>query len=107
MKNTVLITGGAQRIGAIISERIAREGWNVIIHYNKSRNKAFNLKKKLSSYKINSCCIKADLSKESDLKKLFTYAKKEMGGVNCLINNASTFELDSIENIKKKIGIII
>ena len=48
MKNTVLITGGSQRIGAVISERIAREGWNVIIHYNKSRNKAFNLKKKLS-----------------------------------------------------------
>ena len=45
MKNTVLITGGSQRIGAVISERIAQEGWNVVIHYNKSKNKAFNLKK--------------------------------------------------------------
>ncbi len=102
MKNTVLITGGSQRIGAVISERIAQEGWNVIIHYNKSKNKAFNLKKRLSSYKVNSCCIKADLSKELELKKLFINAKKEMGNISCLINNASTFELDSIESIKKK-----
>jgi len=102
LKNTVLITGGSQRIGAVISEHIAQEGWNVVIHYNKSKNKAFNLKKKLTSYKINCCCIKADLSKESELKKLFTYAKKEMGNINCLINNASTFELDNIHNIEKK-----
>ena len=71
MKNTVLITGGSQRIGAAISERIAKEGCDVIIHYNKSKNKAFNLKKKLDLYKVNICCIKADLSKESELKKLF------------------------------------
>ncbi|PPR37538.1 MAG: Enoyl-[acyl-carrier-protein] reductase [NADPH] FabL [Alphaproteobacteria bacterium MarineAlpha6_Bin4] len=102
MENTVLVTGGSQRIGAVISDRLAREGWNVIIHYNKSKKKAFNLKKNLSTYKINCCCIKADLSKELELKKLFKNAKKEMGVITCLINNASTFELDNLENIKKK-----
>ena len=102
MKNTVLITGGSQRIGASISERIAKEGWDVVIHYNKSKKQAFRLKRKLSLYNVKISCIKANLSKESDLKKLFTYAKKEMGEITCLINNASTFELDNIENIKKK-----
>ena len=102
MKNTVLITGGSQRIGASISERIAKEGCNVVIHYNKSKKQAFRLKRKLSLYNVKVSCIKAILSKESDLKKLFTYAKKEMGEITCLINNASTFELDNIENIKKK-----
>tara|TARA_Y100000590_G_scaffold428476_1_gene539834 strand:- start:12079 stop:12837 length:759 start_codon:yes stop_codon:yes gene_type:complete len=102
LENTVLVTGGSQRIGAVISDRLAREGWNVIIHYNKSKKKAFNLKKNLSTYKINCCCIKADLSKELELKKLFKNAKKEMGVITCLINNASTFELDNLENIKKK-----
>ena len=107
MENTVLVTGGSQRIGAVISDRLAREGWNVIIHYNKSKKKAFNLKKNLSTYKINCCCIKADLSKELELKKLFKNAKKEMGVITCLINNASTFELDNLENIKKKNGTTI
>jgi len=48
LKNTVLITGGSQRIGAVISERIAQEGSDVVIHYNKSKKQAFSLKKKLS-----------------------------------------------------------
>tara|TARA_Y100000590_G_scaffold342301_1_gene390808 strand:+ start:841 stop:1599 length:759 start_codon:yes stop_codon:yes gene_type:complete len=102
MKNTVLITGGSQRIGAAIAERIAKEGWNVVIHYYKSKKEAFNLKKKLNTYKISCSCIKANLSKELELKKLFINAKKDMGNINCLINNASTFELDNINNIKKK-----
>ena len=57
MKKTVLITGGSQRIGAVISERIAQEGSNVVIHYNKSKKQAFSLKKKLSSYNVKACCI--------------------------------------------------
>lgn len=102
MKNTALVTGGSQRIGKVICENIAKNGWNVVIHYNKSKTNALNLKNKLISYNVKSCCIKADLSKDLELKKLFIKAKKEMGNINCLINNASTFELDSIHNIEKK-----
>ena len=102
MENTALVTGASQRIGRVICENIAKKGWNVVIHYNKSKKKAHELKKKIISYNVNACCIKADLSKETELKKIFINTKKEMGNINCLINNASTFELDSIENIKKK-----
>jgi short-subunit dehydrogenase len=102
MENTALVTGGSERIGKAICECIAKGGWNVIIHYNKSKINALNLNKKLISYNVKSCCIKADLSKDLELKNLFINAKKEMGNINCLINNASTFELDSIHNIEKK-----
>ena len=102
MENTALVTGGSERIGKAICECIAKGGWNVIIHYNKSKINALNLNKKLISYNVKSCCIKADLSKDLELKNLFINAKKKMGNINCLINNASTFELDSIHNIEKK-----
>jgi len=102
LKNTALITGGSERIGKVICESIARKGWNVVVHYNKSKTSAFSLKNKLNSYNVKSYCIKADLSKDIELKKLFIKAKKEMGNINCLINNASTFELDNIHNIEKK-----
>ena len=39
MKNTVLITGGSQRIGKIICQKMAKEGWNIAIHFNKSEKK--------------------------------------------------------------------
>ena len=102
MKNTVLITGGSQRIGKIICQIMAKEGWNIAIHFNKSEKKTKELSNSLKKYNIKTACIKADLSKEKELKKLFSKAKKNLGPINCLINNASTFELDSIDNINKK-----
>ncbi len=102
MKNTTLITGGSQRIGKAICEKLAKEGYNIAIHYNKSKKQAISLKNKFENYNIKVCCIKANLSNEKELKNLFIKVKKKIGIINCLINNASTFELDDINNINKK-----
>ena len=102
MKNTVLITGGSQRIGKIICQKMAKEGWNIAIHFNKSEKKTKELSNSLKKYNIKTACIKADLSKEKELKNLFSKARKSLGPINCLINNVSTFEIDSIDNINKK-----
>ena len=102
MKNTVLITGGSQRIGKIICQIMAKEGWNIAIHFNKSEKKTKELSSSLKKYNIKTACIKADLSKEKELKNLFSKARKSLGPINCLINNVSTFEIDSIDNINKK-----
>ena len=102
MENTALVTGGSQRIGKMICSAIAKNGWNVVIHFNKSKKKAKDLSDNLRKYNIKTTCIKADLSKEKELKNLFSKAKKNIGPINCLINNVSTFELDSIDNINKK-----
>ena len=79
MKNTVLITGGSQRIGAIISERIAQEGWNVVIHYNKSKNKAFNLKKKTNLLQNKLLLYKSRFIKRDRNKKIIYIRKKRNG----------------------------
>ena len=102
MNNTALVTGGSQRIGKAICEKIAKKGWNVAIHFNKSSNKVISLKKKLEKFGVKCVSIKADLSKENEIKNLFSEAQRKIGKINCLINNASTFELDSIDTIKKK-----
>ena len=47
MKNTVLITGGSQRIGKIICQIMAKEGWNIAIHFNKSEKKTKELSNSL------------------------------------------------------------
>ena len=102
MTKTALITGGSQRIGKAICEKIAENGWNVVIHFNKSKKKAYLLKENLKKLGVKSCCIKANLSNEYELKTLFSRSKRIIGNINCLINNASTFELDNIDTINKK-----
>ena len=96
--NKIIITGGATRIGAAIAEKLSGPGKEIVIHYNKSRLSAEKLKKKLSKNLTKVYLIKGDLSKETDLKKIVKFCKIKLKYFDCLINNASLFENDKLEN---------
>lgn len=51
----VLVTGGAQRIGAAISRRFGQAGWHVVIHCNRSRSQAEELAESLPSAEVVEC----------------------------------------------------
>ena len=68
--NKIIITGGATRIGAAIAHKLSGAGKEIIIHYNKSKLKAENLKKKLSKNKTKVYLVKGDLSQEKDVNKI-------------------------------------
>ena len=96
--NKIIITGGATRIGAAIAEKLSGPRKEIIIHFNKSKSKAENLKKKLSKKGTKVYLIKGDLSVEKDVNKIVKFAKSKLKYFDCLINNASLFENDKIEN---------
>lgn len=89
MAKTVLITGGARSLGASITKLFASNRYNVIINYNNSYDLASLLKKDLENkYDIKILLIKADISIENDVKKMFEIIKKEFVTIDCLVNNA-------------------
>ena len=94
----IIITGGATRIGAAIAEKLSGVNKEIVIQFNKSKSSAENLKKKLSLNGTKIYLIKADLSKDGDVKKLIKVAKTKLKYFDCLINNASLFENDKLEN---------
>ena len=96
--NKIIITGGATRIGAAIAVKLSGPNIEIVIHYNKSKSEAEKLKKKLSLMGSKIYLIKGDLSKETDLNKIIKFAKNKLKYFDCLINNASVFENDKIEN---------
>ncbi len=98
----IILTGGAARMGAAIAENLATHNNQITIHYNKSKDKAEKLKKKLENKGSKVFLIKANLNKISELNKIILFAKIKMGGINCLINNASLFENDNIKNFSIK-----
>ena len=102
MVKNILITGGAQRIGKEIAIYFAKKGWNVLIHFNKSKKEAIVLEKKILSMGVQCATIKADLSKFSEVKSIFKKAKKKIGKIDCLVNCASLFENDDILNFNSK-----
>ena len=98
----IIITGGATRIGAAIANSLANYETAITIHYNKSKKNALKLKKELENLGSEVHLIKADLNNINQTQKLLKIAYRKMKGMDCLINNASLFENDNLENFTEK-----
>ncbi len=94
----IIITGGATRMGAAIARKLSGPNIEILIHYNKSKLKAEKLKKELSDKGTKVYLVKGDLSKETNIKKIIKFAKSKLKYFDCLVNNASLFENDKLEN---------
>ena len=107
MDKNVLITGGASGLGSEISKYLASKGYNLIINYNTSYEKALNLKKELEDkYGKEVVLIKCDLTNEEEINNLVNTIKEKYGYINYLVNNAaicvdSLFENKTKENFMK------
>jgi len=97
----IIITGGATRIGAAIAKKLSGPNKEILIHFNKSKTKAEILKKQLEKNNTKVYLVKGDLSKEKDINNILKFAKSKLKYFDCLINNASLFENDKIDNFTK------
>ena len=102
MNKSILITGSSQRIGKELCLYFAKMGWNIAIHFNKSKNKANVLKKEIERYGVKCFCIQGNLLNTKMIKKIITTTNKKLGNINCIINNASIFNNDNILNFNEK-----
>ncbi|MBT3592965.1 MAG: SDR family oxidoreductase [Hellea sp.] len=99
MTKAILITGSGTRIGAFLAKNLSKNGWAVAIHYNKSRDSAELLSEEIRASGGEVALVKADLSISGDLDVLIKKASENLGlRLTALINNASTFEEDSLES---------
>jgi len=89
---TVLITGGAKRVGAEIARELHAAGANLVIHYRKSSKEAEALAEELNGTRGKSAAIvPGELLEIEKLPVLVEFAVRSFGGLDVLINNASTF----------------
>lgn len=95
---TVLITGASRRIGRAIALDMACLGWSVGIHYRKSRDEAGALLAEIEDRGGKAALIEGDLSRFQCLDALVADCAAKLGAPACLINNASEFLLDTVEN---------
>ncbi len=102
MTSKIIITGGATRIGAAIAKSLANYETAITIHYNKSKVNALKLKKELENLGSEVYLLKADLNNFKQTQILLKLAYKKMNGLDCLINNASLFENDNLQNFTNK-----
>ncbi len=89
---TVLVTGAARRVGAVIARTFHAAGANVVLHYRSSADDAAALAQELNTLRPASAAVaEADLLEIASLPGLIEKAVAEFGGLDILVNNASTF----------------
>ena len=94
-----LVTGGGRRIGAAIARALAADGWEVVVHYNRSGAEAAALAAEIRAAGGVCGLLQADLSQRGDVEGLLERCIAEFGPLDCLINNASTFNNDTIATV--------
>jgi pteridine reductase len=89
---TVLITGGARRVGAVIARTLHAAGANLVVHYRRSADEANSLASEMNGMRANSAVtVQADLLEIGRLPSLVEEALRTFGGLDVLVNNASSF----------------
>ncbi|NIZ00341.1 SDR family NAD(P)-dependent oxidoreductase [Thalassospira lucentensis] len=99
---SVLITGGAARIGKALSKFFATNGWKVHVHYNSSEKSAIRLQKYINEKNGEIRIIKCDLGNIDEIKEKFLPVFLDEK-IDLLINNASIFEYDSPDSMETEI----
>lgn len=90
-----LVTGGAVRIGRAICEALAARGCSVVVHCRQSVSEGEALAARLSSAGTPAFCVQGALDTEADAEKVVAAAVSAAGGLDILVNNASTFNKDA------------
>ncbi len=100
IQNTkVVVTGSARRVGRHIALHLARNGADVVIHYNSSDEEAMDLRAEIENMGRDSYTVQADISNLDEVKDLIDEANRKLDGIDVLVNNASIFPKTPIEEI--------
>lgn len=92
-----LVTGGAVRVGRAISSALAEDGYRLIVHYNSSSGPADELVDEIRAKGGESVAIGADLADADEVRRLADEAVAAFGGIDLLVNNASVFPAERLE----------
>ena len=102
MYKSALITGGAQRIGKSIAKYLGELGYNVAIQYYKSQKSAKELEKFFRQLDVNFSSYKFNFEGKKNINQFYKSILKDFGKIDVLINNASTFEFDTLMTSDEK-----
>lgn len=95
---TALVTGAAKRIGRTLALDLAAKGWSIAAHYHRSRAEADDLVAEIQRLGQRAVALPADLSDAASTATLVPAAIAALGPLSLLVNNASLFENDNVQN---------
>jgi len=94
-----VVTGASKGIGADIAKQLAAAGASVVVNYASSKQGADAVVNAIAAKGGKAIAVQGDVSKEEDIKRLFTETKKAFGRLDILVNNAGVYSFAPLEQI--------
>ena len=91
-QKVAVVTGGATRVGRVMTLELARAGANVVINYRNSKEAAAATLVEAQDLGVDAMTVQADISHHPDVKAMADLVAQRFGGADVLVNNASIFE---------------
>lgn len=102
---SVLVTGGAQRLGAALTRAYAARGWQVFCHHQRSVDAAQALVSELSAAGQRVVAVRGDLASEAGCDEVIEQVRQHSDALHCLVNNASLFEPDAAREMDPHVAL--
>ncbi len=99
MKQVALITGSSRGIGKATALRLAEDGYDIVVNFNRSEKQAMKLVDDIKAKGGRSVAIKADVSKWSGAKNLVNATLEKFGRLDILVNNAGVYVRDTLDDL--------
>ncbi len=97
-----VVTGASKGIGAGIAKSLAAEGAAVVVNYSSSKEGADRVVAEIVGKGGKAVAVQGDVSKASDVQRIFAETKKAFGRLDVLVNNAGVYQFAALGDITEE-----
>src|SRR5882757_9430971 len=97
-----VVTGASKGIGVSIAKQLAAEGASVVVNYASSKSGADQVVDEITKRGGQAVAVQGDVSKKTDIDRLFAATKKAFGRLDILVNNAGVYDFAPLEAITEE-----